>query len=106
VRLVQYTCIVCIADFVAIDVAVNGGLPFRINVSEFGLHLAYSLYHVSVPIEKNSQSFFFSLVSLHVRMKVLVGLVFALRPQTPKHNRGGWSHYTDTNEPVDEGIQL
>jgi hypothetical protein len=21
------------------------------------------------------------------------GLVIALRPQTPKHNRGGWSHY-------------
>jgi hypothetical protein len=24
----------------------------------------------------------------------------ALRPQTPKHTRGGWSHYTDTSEPV------
>jgi hypothetical protein len=30
-----------------------------------------------------------------------VGLVIALRPQTPKHIRGGWSHYTDTSEPVD-----
>jgi hypothetical protein len=28
-------------------------------------------------------------------------LVIALRPQTPKHIRGGWSHYTDTREPVD-----
>jgi hypothetical protein len=34
------------------------------------------------------------------------GLVFALRPQTPKHIRGGWSHYTDTSEPVDRGVQL
>jgi hypothetical protein len=25
----------------------------------------------------------------------------ALRPHTPKHIRGGWSHYTDTSEPVD-----
>jgi hypothetical protein len=24
----------------------------------------------------------------------------ALLPQTPKHIRGGWSHYTDTSEPV------
>jgi hypothetical protein len=24
-----------------------------------------------------------------------------LRPQTPKHIRGGWSHYTETSEPVD-----
>jgi hypothetical protein len=29
------------------------------------------------------------------------GLVIALRPQTLKHIRGGWSHYTDTSEPVD-----
>jgi hypothetical protein len=28
-------------------------------------------------------------------------LVIALRPQTPKHIRGGWSHSTDTSEPVD-----
>jgi hypothetical protein len=34
------------------------------------------------------------------------GLVIALRPQTPKHIRGGWSHYTDTSEPVDGGVQL
>jgi hypothetical protein len=36
-------------------------------------------------------------------------LVIALRPQTPKHTRGGWSHYADTSEPVDGGagtIQL
>jgi hypothetical protein len=26
------------------------------------------------------------------------GLVIALRPQTPKHIKGGWSHYTDTRE--------
>jgi hypothetical protein len=26
----------------------------------------------------------------------LVGLVIALRPQTPKHIRFGWSHYSDT----------
>jgi hypothetical protein len=31
----------------------------------------------------------------------LVGLVIALRPQTPKHIRGCWSHYTDNSEPVD-----
>jgi hypothetical protein len=30
-----------------------------------------------------------------------LSLVIALRPQTPKHIRGGWSHYTDTSEPVD-----
>jgi hypothetical protein len=30
----------------------------------------------------------------------LVGLIIALRPQTPKHIRGGWSHDTDTSEPV------
>jgi hypothetical protein len=23
----------------------------------------------------------------------------ALRPHTPKHVRGGWSHYTDTSKP-------
>jgi hypothetical protein len=28
-------------------------------------------------------------------------MVIALRPQTPKDIRGGWSHYTDTSEPVD-----
>jgi hypothetical protein len=31
-------------------------------------------------------------------------LVVALRPQTQKHIRGGWSHYTDTCEPVDGGV--
>jgi hypothetical protein len=30
--------------------------------------------------------------------------VIALRPQTPKRIRGGWSHYTDTSEPVDGGV--
>jgi hypothetical protein len=34
----------------------------------------------------------------------MVGLVIALRPQTPKNIRGGWSHYTDTSEPVDGGV--
>jgi hypothetical protein len=29
------------------------------------------------------------------------GLVIALRPHTPKHIRGDWSHYIDTSEPVD-----
>jgi hypothetical protein len=29
------------------------------------------------------------------------GFVIDLRPQTTKHVRGGWSHYTDTSEPVD-----
>jgi hypothetical protein len=28
-------------------------------------------------------------------------LVVALRTHTPKHIKGGWSHYTDTTEPVD-----
>jgi hypothetical protein len=32
------------------------------------------------------------------------GFVIALRPQTPKRIRGGWSHYTDTSEPVDGGV--
>jgi hypothetical protein len=32
------------------------------------------------------------------------GLVIALRPQTPKHIRGGWSHYIYTSEPVDGGV--
>jgi hypothetical protein len=27
-----------------------------------------------------------------------------LPPQTTKHIRGGWSHYTDTSEPVDGGV--
>jgi hypothetical protein len=31
-------------------------------------------------------------------------LVIALRPQTPKHIRGGWSQYTDTSEPIDGGV--
>jgi hypothetical protein len=31
----------------------------------------------------------------------LLGLVIALRPQTPKHVRGRWSHYADTSKPVD-----
>jgi hypothetical protein len=30
-----------------------------------------------------------------------VCFVIALRPHTPKHIRGGWSHYTDNSEPVD-----
>jgi hypothetical protein len=30
--------------------------------------------------------------------------VIALRPQTPKHIRGGWSQYTDISEPVDGGV--
>jgi hypothetical protein len=33
-----------------------------------------------------------------------VCFVIALRPQTPKRIRGGWSHYTDTSEPVDGGV--
>jgi hypothetical protein len=33
-------------------------------------------------------------------------LVIALRPQTPKRIRGGWSHFSDTSEPVDgNGVQ-
>jgi hypothetical protein len=28
-------------------------------------------------------------------------LVIVLRPQTPKHILGGWSHYTETSEPAD-----
>jgi hypothetical protein len=39
-------------------------------------------------------------------IKDFFGLVVALRPQTPTHIRGGWSHYTDTSEPVDGGVQL
>jgi hypothetical protein len=31
----------------------------------------------------------------------MVGFAIASRPQTPKHIRGGWLHYTDTSEPVD-----
>jgi hypothetical protein len=29
---------------------------------------------------------------------VWFGLVITLCPQTPKHIRGGWSHYTDTSD--------
>jgi hypothetical protein len=32
---------------------------------------------------------------------VLFVLVIALHPHTPKHMRGGWSHYTDTSELAD-----
>jgi hypothetical protein len=32
------------------------------------------------------------------KVRLFFGLVIALRPQTPKHIRGGWSHYTDTSE--------
>jgi hypothetical protein len=34
----------------------------------------------------------------------MLGFVIALRPQTPKHIRGGWSRYTDISEPVDGGV--
>jgi hypothetical protein len=37
---------------------------------------------------------------LHVAREKKERMV-ALRPQTPKHIKGGWSHYTDTSEPVD-----
>jgi hypothetical protein len=40
------------------------------------------------------------LLLLHIASPIL-GLVIALRPLTPKHVRGGRSHYTDTSEPVD-----
>jgi hypothetical protein len=33
-------------------------------------------------------------------MKKSLSLVISLHPQTPKHIRGGWSHYTDTSEQV------
>jgi hypothetical protein len=33
-------------------------------------------------------------------------LVIALRPQTPKLIRGGWSHCTDTSEPVPARAKL
>jgi hypothetical protein len=36
--------------------------------------------------------------------KCFFGLIIALRPQTPKHIRGGWSHSTDTSEAVDGGV--
>jgi hypothetical protein len=32
---------------------------------------------------------------------VWFGLVIALRPQTPKRIRDGWSHYSDTSELLD-----
>jgi hypothetical protein len=34
-----------------------------------------------------------------LRVVKMVGLVIALRPQTSKHIRDGWSHYTDTRAP-------
>jgi hypothetical protein len=34
------------------------------------------------------------------RWTIFLGLVIALLPQTPKHIRGGWSHYTDISELV------
>jgi hypothetical protein len=36
-----------------------------------------------------------------LKIFLVLVLVVALLPQTPKHIRGGWSHYTDTSEPVD-----
>jgi hypothetical protein len=41
-----------------------------------------------------------------IRTRGSFGFVVALRPQTPKHIRGGWSHYTDNSEPVDGEVQL
>jgi hypothetical protein len=40
-------------------------------------------------------------VNTSALQEVGFGFVIALRPQTPKRIRGGWSHYTDTSEPVD-----
>jgi hypothetical protein len=37
--------------------------------------------------------------------KIGLVIVVVLRPQTPKHITGGWSHYTDTSEPVDGGVR-
>jgi hypothetical protein len=53
--------------------------------------------------EAANNSFEFRVEHAHIQRTGLnmVGLVFALRPQTPKHIRGGWSHYTDTSEPVE-----
>jgi hypothetical protein len=34
-------------------------------------------------------------------MKWKIKRMVALRPHTPKHIKGGWSHYTDTSEPVE-----
>jgi hypothetical protein len=42
-----------------------------------------------------------SIAELFESVTLIVVLVIALRPQTPKHVRGGWSHYTDTSEPTD-----
>jgi hypothetical protein len=42
--------------------------------------------------------------AFNVFKNTLNDLVIALRPQTPKHIRGGWSQYTDTSEPVDGGV--
>jgi hypothetical protein len=35
------------------------------------------------------------------RSHFVLKVVIALRPQTLKQIRGGWSHYTDTSKPVD-----
>jgi hypothetical protein len=44
---------------------------------------------------------FASLFDVKKPFTIEFSLVIALRPQTPEHIRGGWSHYTDTSEPVD-----
>jgi hypothetical protein len=49
-------------------------------------------------------SLFLPCVSFQCLFSSPFGLVIALRPQTPKHIRGGWSHYTDTSEQVDGGV--
>jgi hypothetical protein len=64
----------------------------------------------SCPEKVYKSVFSFNAVILYLKlcqwpvMIGLVGLVVALRPQTPKHIRDGWSHYTDTREPVDGGV--
>jgi hypothetical protein len=39
--------------------------------------------------------------SLDLKQEIQIQIQIQIRSQTPKHVRGGWSHYTDTSEPVD-----
>jgi hypothetical protein len=39
-----------------------------------------------------------------IKGMVWFDLLIALRPQTPKHIKGGWSNYTDTSELINGNV--
>jgi hypothetical protein len=68
------------------------GLPLLVKSEAFKLFLLHT---------KLSRRFIHSKKKMPFEVCWLGGLVIALRQQTLKHISGGWSHYTDTSEPVD-----